>query len=66
MTDVELDGRVTALEKNGGGGNTQNGNKLCYGDLWFLDRFLASKFSKVQFSFCIKEYGTWFSDIIAA
>ena len=28
MTDVELDERVTALEENGGGGNTQNGNKF--------------------------------------
>ena len=36
MTDVELDERVTALEENNGGVNTQNGNKLCYGDLWFL------------------------------
>ena len=26
MTDVELDERVTALEENGGGGNTQNGS----------------------------------------
>ena len=25
MTDVELDERVTALEENGGGGNTANG-----------------------------------------
>ena len=33
MTDVELDARVTALEENGGGGNTQNGNEHCYGDL---------------------------------
>ena len=28
MTDVELDERVTVLEENDGGGNTQNGNKL--------------------------------------
>ena len=28
MTDVELDARVTALEENGVGGNTQNGNKM--------------------------------------
>ena len=25
MTDVELDARVTALEENGGGGNSLNG-----------------------------------------
>ena len=25
MTDVELDARVTALEENGGGGNSVNG-----------------------------------------
>ena len=25
MTDVELDARVTALEENGGGGDTVNG-----------------------------------------
>ena len=28
MTDVELDERVTALEENDGGGNSQNGNIL--------------------------------------
>ena len=26
MKDVELDERVTTLEENGGGGNSQNGN----------------------------------------
>ena len=30
MTDVDLDERVTALEENGGGGDTENGrNFIC-------------------------------------
>ena len=33
MTDVELDARVTALEENGGGGITQNGNRQRHCDL---------------------------------
>ena len=28
MTDVELDERVTALEENDGGGNSQNGKNF--------------------------------------
>ena len=35
MTDVELDERVTALEENGGGGNSPNGIKK-YFILWFF------------------------------
>ena len=30
LTDVELDERITELEENGGGGNTQNGNVHSY------------------------------------
>ena len=35
MTDVELDERVTALEENGGSGDTQNGRKKIF-ILWLL------------------------------
>ena len=50
MTDVELDERVTALEENNGGGNTENGNKWCHSGL----PFLTSKSNKSQSFFCIK------------